>query len=308
MPHLLVSMVLFFISQIMSTFSFDFLKCHFDQEMHTAQFESISSAFCDVCVSAIDRYGYLEKILSKWLSFANGTPASVRVRVFDNLFDQLWVQILFDFYFCLWIPLSNPMDLLVLTQLIWRWIDLVCLKQQFLFIFSKALAATLAQVGCFSLQLKIIEILFFYMNDQINRSEHDFSDLFDWIDDKTHHSMDGFRKYEHLKESKKRELIYRDLPNLINIQSKQVYSRIIRYLYVDGESMTLFPVSMFSVKTVWIRFLFVKYFVRCWNRWNWKSKKWHKSSSELTFYSILGIWSLGWYKSWKFNHWIFHWY
>lgn len=200
------------------------------------------------------------------------------------------------------------MDLLVLTQLFWRWIDLECLKQQFSFIFSKALAATLAQVGCFSLQLKIIEILFFYMNDQINRSEHDFFDLFDWIDDKTHHSMDGFRKYEHLKDSKKRELIYRDLPNLINIQSKQVYSRIIRYLYVDGESMTLFPVSMFSVKTVWIRFLFVKYFVRCWNRWNWKSKKWHKSSSELTFYSILGIWSLGWYKSWKFNHWIFHWY
>lgn len=67
------------------------------QELYDYQFESISSAFCNACVSATDRYDFLGNSLDNWLTLAHGTPSSVRVRVFDKLFIKLWVQIRFDF-------------------------------------------------------------------------------------------------------------------------------------------------------------------------------------------------------------------
>lgn len=111
-------------------------------------------------------------------------------------------------------------------------------------IFSKTIASSLDKVGCLSIQAKLLELFKVYMNDKLDR-RRGILDLFDGVLEDTSPFYRLFEKYTTLDDNRKKRLLYRDLPNIINRKGKRVESKIMRFLYFDGGSTTPYPVSIF---------------------------------------------------------------
>lgn len=123
----------------------------------------------------------------------------------------------------------------------------------FFTIFSKTIASSLHKVGSLSIQAKLLELFKVYMDDKLDRRHHGILDLFDGLLEDTNPFFRLFEKYTTLDDNRKKRLLYRDLPNIINRKGKRVDSKIMRFLYFDGSSTTPYPVSIFGTR-IWIYF------------------------------------------------------
>lgn len=115
-----------------------------------------------------------------------------------------------------------------------------------LFDFSKAMAEFIPKIGCISLQTRILGILLCYMNNKINAPEKNIVDLFSDIIDKSHWIFTELAAIDKLNNPQKHRLLYRRLVNIINTIGKQVTSKVVKFLYIDGEMANPYPVSGFG--------------------------------------------------------------
>ena len=106
--------------------------------------------------------------------------------------------------------------------------------------FSQMMAKFLPKVACYSLQVRILKIIFSYVKAPHEYVESLFKSV---IPNQPHGILHRFKSYNRCSDRQKQVIMYRDLPNEINRKEKKVYSKVMRHLYFDDEATVPYPVS-----------------------------------------------------------------
>lgn len=109
-----------------------------------------------------------------------------------------------------------------------------------LFHFSRTMVKFIPNIGCVSLQIRMLEIIFGY----VDKPETHVQDLFAGLIEQSHWIFNDFNNFNHFNDRKKHSLMYRHLPNALNQKNKNVHSKIMKFLYFDGKTVTPYPVSV----------------------------------------------------------------
>lgn len=104
--------------------------------------------------------------------------------------------------------------------------------------FSQSMAKFIPKIGCYSLQTQILKIIFSHLKEPHGHVKALFMPLIkdEWF-------FTQFKSYNERSDLQKHIIMYRDLPNFLNRNSKHVYSKVMRYLYIDDEPIDPYPVE-----------------------------------------------------------------
>lgn len=119
-------------------------------------------------------------------------------------------------------------------------------------VFSKAIASSLAQVGWFWLQRKLLKLFKTYMNNNLSRNQHGIADLLDI--DESQPIFKRLSEYATLDDFEQHYVVYRELPNAINQVAKNVHSKVIKSLHFDDQPAT--AVSIFHACYIFLSLSF----------------------------------------------------
>ncbi|XP_055308225.1 uncharacterized protein LOC129572306, partial [Sitodiplosis mosellana] len=141
---------------------------------------------------------------------------------------------------------SQPIRYPFLTKLTTEWLEYanhtsMATKERF-FMENLSIFQTMAQfipkIGCYSLQVRILKIIFSHLKSPQEYVKVLFKPL---IEDHPHGIFCRLESYNTLSDRQKQIIMYRDIPNDLNKKAKRVFSKVLRYLYFDNKAIAPYP-------------------------------------------------------------------